>query len=225
MEKNKVEEKEPILIQGLVVDWNLPSKGLLVDWLSKVVEDVRLKEVVELFPKEIFDELETIRRTFYYRVEKLTIPAYSLKLLPVEALPEFQEAVEDTRRRFQELDKKIKAALESEYAKKAMEYYVRVAERRPRVVESISNRFQVFLMPLKIDRVLWNEFLNDYMKEDMERIKQNFTRMKEEFENQLSEIRNSWMKPKNSLKKKEEKFRRLKRKLRRLGAGWLKPST
>ncbi|MFQ6076645.1 MAG: hypothetical protein ACE5Z5_11015 [Candidatus Bathyarchaeia archaeon] len=181
--------EESISLRGLVVDWNLPSKAILVDWLKQTVEEVRVKEVVELFPKEIFDELETIRRTFYYNLEKLTIPAYSLKLLPVEALPKFQGVIKTTRARLQKLDHDIQAALESEYTKKATKYYTQHADRRARLVESISHRFQVFMMPLRLDRILWDEFLSESMQKELERIRERYERERTSLEAQLESIR------------------------------------
>lgn len=182
-------ENEPVLLQGLVVEWTLPSRESLVDWIRSTVEDVRVKEVVELFPKEIFDELESIRRSFYYKVEKLCIPAYSLKILPIEALPKFQEAVEEVRKALKGLDEKIKAAMKDEYTKKAVSYFVQKAEAKPRMVEGISGRFNVSMMPLRVDRLVWTEFLNDTLKKDLDRLNQIYQEEKARLFDELSQIR------------------------------------
>jgi len=182
------EKDEAITLQGFVVDWNLPSKAVLVDWLRQEVDEVRLKEVVELFPKEVFDELETIRRTFYYQLEKLTIPAYSLKLLPVDALPKFQEVIETTRKRLERLDEKIQEALRSDYHRKATEFYARRAERRARVIDRISGRFNVFMMPLRLDRVLWDEFLSESMKRELDRIRERYEHERSTLQGKLEAI-------------------------------------
>ncbi len=184
-----MEREEAFIMKGLVVEWTLPSKATLVDWISEVVEDVRVKEVVELFPKEIFVALENIRRVFYYKVEKLTVPAYSLKILPAEALPRFQEAVEETRKALEKLDAQIQDALKSEYTQKAISYYLRKAEAKPRIVESLSKRFQVFMIPLKIDRVLWTEFLDETMRAEMERARGAYMEEKRKLEEELANIR------------------------------------
>jgi len=181
--------EESIALRGLVVDWNLPSKAILVDWLKQEIDEVRLKEVVELFPKEIFDELETIRRTFYYNLEKLTIPAYSLKLLPVDGLPKFQQVIEATRKRLEKLDEKIQEALASEYTKRATEFYQKRADRRARLIERISHRFQIFMMPLRLDRVLWDEFLSESMKRELDRIHKSYERERASLQDQLKAIR------------------------------------
>ncbi|MEM2779230.1 MAG: hypothetical protein QXH00_11135 [Candidatus Jordarchaeales archaeon] len=189
LEKESERKVEPFIMQGLVVEWSLPSKSSLVDWISETVEDVRVKEVVELFPKEIFDELENIRRTFYYRVEKLTIPAYSLKILPAEALPKFKEVVEETRAALVRLDEKIKEALKSEYTQKAVSYFTRKAEGKPRLVEGVSGRFNIFMMPLRVDRVLWDEFLNETMRREMERAREAYISEKARLEDELKAVK------------------------------------
>lgn len=184
-----VSPEESIALRGLVVDWNLPSKAILVDWLKQTVDEVRLKEVVELFPKEVFDELEAIRRTFYYNLEKLTIPAYSLKLLPVDALPKFQKVIENTRNRLEKLDQEIQAALGSEYHKRATDFYAKRAERRARIIERISHRFEVFMMPLRLDRILWDEFLDESMQKELERIHERYERERKSLQEQQGSIR------------------------------------
>lgn len=180
---------EPFIMHGLVVQWSLPSRSTLVDWISETVEGVRVKEVVELFPKDVFDDLENIRRTFYYRVEKLTIPAYSLRILPAEALPKFQEVVEETRAALKRLDERIAEALKSDYTQKAVGYFMRKAEAKPRIVEGVSGRFNVLMMPLRIDRVLWDEFLNETMKRELERAKTTYEAERARLEEMLASVR------------------------------------
>jgi hypothetical protein len=188
-EKRIVESDEQIILSGLVVDWTLPSRSALVDWISQNVEDVRVKELVELFPKEVFDELENLRRIFYYRLQDLTIPAFGLRILPMSSLPKFQKVVELTKQALEQLDEKIREALKSEYTQKAIEYYIRMAESKPRLVDGISKRFTVALIPLRIDKLFWDEFLNEQMQREMARIREQYDKEKKKLEEQLDSIR------------------------------------
>jgi len=183
------EEREAVVIRGLIVDVNLPSRDVLTDWTRFMDEDVRLKEVVELFPEEIYKTLESIRRGFYYHLERLTIPAYTLKVLPFSSLPAFQRIVEETRARFNKLDEMIIRSLESAYTKRAVEYFKTKWESKPRLTSRVSNRFRVSLIPLKLDRILWDEFLNETMKKELERIRRSYETRKQILEKKLSNVK------------------------------------
>jgi len=180
--KPEEEEKEAITISGLVVDWDLPSRSLLMDWFRRGVEEVRVKEVVELFPEEVCARLETARRWFYAEVEKLTVQAYSLHILPLSRLAEFQEVVEKMRRRLREVDEMMKLALEDAYTRRAVDYFTKEGQRKPRIVESVSGRFHVKMMPLKIDRRAWEELLEGQLKEELRRLEEHYAKRMEELE-------------------------------------------
>lgn len=191
-------EEEVITLSGLVVDWDIPSRSALMDWFRRGVEDVRVKEVVELFPEEVCARLETARRWFYSEVEKLTIQAYSLHILPLSRLAEFQDTVERMRRRLREVDAMMKQALDDAYTKRAVEYFLREGQRKPRIVESVSERFRVTLMPLRIDRQAWLEQLDGQLKEELRRLEEYYAKRMEELEDEYRRRREM----------SEEQFRR-----------------
>lgn len=192
-EESKVDEEEQsIPLQGIVVDWQLPSKASLQDWLRKETEDdIRIREIVELLPKEVFQELEATRRNFYRNAERIIIRAYSLKLLPTEALPDFQELIEKTKKRLEALDVKIKKAIESEYHKKAVKYFEAVSRDTARRMGSVSGRMYVVMLPLRIDSILWDTFLTDEMKKEQDRQDKQFEKRQTQLNKRLTDIVNS----------------------------------
>lgn len=198
------EDNEKIIsLRGMVVDYSMPSRAVLVDWLKKEINDVRLKEVVELFPKEIFNELETIRRQFYYRMEVLTVPAYSLKILPMDALPKFQKVIQQTKKRFEKLDEEIKKALKDRYTKKAIDYYQDHGSKA-RIVSSISHRFSVLMMPFRIDALIWQEFLDESLQRQLDAIHKRYENRKKDLENNLEKIQGQLDETKKDLERSSD---------------------
>jgi len=191
-------------MKGLVVDWQMPSRALFQDWLRlENGSDVRIREVVELLPEEIFRELDTIRRTFYKRVERLVIHAYSLKLLPIEDLPKLKAAIEHARKRLKQLDRQIKQATKTEYFKKATEYYRQTANKDPRRIFTTEGRFTVLMMPLQINALVWEQFLTDEMKQKRAALRARYRQEKKQLENQLGDIKQSLASARNDLERAE----------------------
>jgi len=191
MTNEKSEESQQdqfVSLNGFVVDYSLPSRTVLVDWIRKEVDEVRLKEVVELFPKEIFDELEAIRRLFYYKLVALTVPAYTLKILPFDALAKFQGAIEQAKKRLKALDVMIVKAIETTYSKKARSYYQEAGNGKPRIVNNISHRFTVSVMPLQIDRFVWREFLDESLEKQLDAIHRKYDARKQELKEEIEGI-------------------------------------
>lgn len=173
-DKEASEEEAVIPLKGLVVNWSLPSRATLQDWLRLDHPEIRIREVVELFPEEVFKELDTIRRGFYRAVERLIVPAYTLKLLPIDSLPKLHDAIDKTRVRLKGLDVMIEEAAKSEYFAKAKKYYEETAGQSPRITSEVAGRFSVMMIPLRLDPIVWDEFLTEEMKVQQERMDRRF---------------------------------------------------
>jgi len=182
------DQSEAMILKGLVVNWTLPSKATLQDWLKQDNPDIRIREIVELFPEEIFKDLEAIRRGFYRHVQMLVLPAYSLKLLPFDSLPKIQITIENTRENLKVLDKKIEEALNSDYYKKASQYYKNTSGLNPKSVSNLSERFTVMMIPLRLDSFVWEDFLTEEMEKQKKRITEVYNRDKAVLESSLLSI-------------------------------------
>jgi len=182
--------EEPVILKGLVVDWSLPSKAALQDWLGRETQEgVRVREVVELLPIEVFQELDALRRSFDRRAEDIIVRAYSLKILPLKDLPEFQALIDSTRERLGKLDIMIEEALKSRYTALAAKYYEETADRTPKKVGKVSGRFGVLMMPLRIDPLVWDEYLSEELKAQVEKAEADYKAAKETLDSQLGEVR------------------------------------
>lgn len=188
---DKIDEDEAnVVLKGFVLSWSIPSRAYLQDWLRlETEEEVRVREVVELFPEDIFRELAAIRRNFYKVAEGLVLPAYGIKLLPTEGLPKLKELIAKTSKRLQELDTRIEEALKSDYHEKAVDYYTETAEASPKKVSKISGRFGVSMIPLRIDAFTWDTFLTDEMKRQLDSIDYEYKRRREINEQSMAEMR------------------------------------
>lgn len=203
-EKAKEQEREVMILKGLVVDWTLPSHATLQDWLRQDNPEIRIREVVDLFPEEIFRELETTRRGFYRQVHRHIIPAYSLKLLPFEDLPKIQKAIEETREKLATLDNMIEDAMNSKYHKRASEYYKNTSGLNPKAVSNLSNRFFVTMIPLRLDAYAWDELLTDEMKDQKKRLMARYERERSDLQGKLKDIRKKIQDAKEILNVKKE---------------------
>jgi hypothetical protein len=181
-----------IPLKGLVVDWKLPSRALFREWVN--VEDntidINYSEVIETFPQDIFRELETIRRTFYKRVHPIIMYAYTLKLLSVDDLPKFHDAVEATRKRLEQFDKTVEHATNSDYYKAARQYLNEKHGRGPKIIINTSKRFSVMLMPFRLDSLVWDQFLTDEMKAKKAALSAQFRQSKKQLTEALAKIEN-----------------------------------
>jgi len=186
--KKESKEPESMIMKGMVINWNLPSKATLQDWLRVDNPEIRIREIVELFPEEIFRDLEAIRRDFYRKVMRLVLPAYGLKLLPFEDLPKVKDAIEHTKKSLIELDKKIKKALKSDYYEKATNYYHEVAGQKPREFRGLAHRFTTMMMPLRLDPFVWDEFLSNELQKQKDRLKQRYQTQRISLDKNLERI-------------------------------------
>lgn len=197
-------------LSGLVVEFDLPSKAALEDWLRREEGGLRLREVVELYPREIFKELEAIRRYFYLKLGEITVPCYSLRLLPMSNVEALRQLVERTRRELEELDRKIEGAVEDAYTRRAVEYFM-AKGKRPRLGPQLASRFSVSLMPLRISRSAWEELLDSQLREELARMEEEARRRREALEGKVKEV--EW-----ELRNSEERLRQLEERERQLKA-------
>jgi hypothetical protein len=179
---------QSIPLKGLVVEFNLPSRALFHDWVRReTTSEVRVSEIVELLPENIFRELDTIRRQFYKRVEPLIISAYTLKLLPVKDLPKLRAAVVHTRKRLKTLDRAIIKATKTDYFKKATQYYREQSNKDPKTAFLTEGRFRVSMIPLRLNALAWDTFLTDELKQKRAALSARYRKEKKRLANQLDD--------------------------------------
>lgn len=196
---------ESMITRGLVVNCSLPSRSILQDGIRKQEGEVRYAEIIDLFPQEIFTELETIRRFFYRKLEGMVLPAYSIKLLPFDELPKFKQVIEKTKAALIVLDAKVEAALQSAYHKKATKFFKKTSNgHKPRTFTELSKRMQVSMMPLRLDPFVWQQFLTEEMQNQEARIKARYTAQKERLDADLKQTREAYRTALKDLQKANE---------------------
>jgi hypothetical protein len=159
-----MEKRAPVLVQGFIIDKNLPSPALVQEDIVEMFKGLPIMHTIPTLPKELRIRLVLLRQRWHRRIDPLTIRlAYNTYLLPAEKVPEFQMVKREMREEYETLEKEI-----AEYLMKHTDFSELVAEAgraygkeiQPRLPR-IADRFYANLIPLSLSP----EFFEDYLEE------------------------------------------------------------
>ncbi|MEM1690088.1 MAG: hypothetical protein QXF05_00770, partial [Thermofilaceae archaeon] len=206
------QEVKVIPVRGFLLSSNLPSTALLDAHLPEIFKDSRVgTKIVQFVRGWFYNRLKSLSRDFYTRV----LPEYAYStpfgyIIPAHRVGEFQRAVEEMRRKYEEYERALKdfllhgklpdyrdprAKIDVEYVNLVKEYleqhgYDEAFEKRVHSL-NIADRFRVFLIPFALDENalpllydLLDENVKKEVEEHMRKVKEEMTK---EVEEQLRE--------------------------------------
>lgn len=206
------QEVKVIPVRGFLISSNLPSTALLDAHLPEIFKDSRVgTKIVQFVRGWFYNRLKSLSRDFYTRL----LPEYAYStpfgyIVPAHRVGEFQRAVEEMRRKYEEYERALKdfllhgklpdyrdprAKIDMEYVKLVKEYleqhgYDEAFEKRVHSL-NIADRFRVFLIPFALDENalpllydLLDENVKKEVEEHMRKVKEEMTK---EVEEQLRE--------------------------------------
>ena len=184
---------EDILIQGVTVDFKLPSGGQLI--IHGFRENGEIKENVFIFaaPSHYSNSFKNARRKFYRSLQRNAFVlgkgqgGRNLYLIPFENIESFMDVVDELREEFRDLEAEINAYLTEETTQEEKEYLTKVREYLEKesgvyakdLNFKVSLNLKVSLLPLRIDSNTFMNFANDQIREKM---KNSLKLLEEEFQ-------------------------------------------
>jgi len=218
-------KKTPIIIKGFLVISRLPSKALLNAALPEIFRNIKIgKKEVRLVMGYFYNKLGTLSRKFYTQI----LPEHAVNagfgyIVPKERVSAFLRDVDLLKKEYEEFERQLKdfllygrvppevrankrAKVYEEYLDIVMEYLKKhgAEENVREKIEGlrIADRVRVNLLPFSIDYSIVEEFVDEQVKE----------RVNREIEKLSSEIVEA------ARKRIEERVKRLLERVEKLGA-------
>lgn len=177
---------QKVLVQGVTVDFTLPSEGKLHIHGVRTIEGKQFKEDIgiTIAPETYKTRFKNERRKFYRRLSEVSFILgkgeghRNLYLIPLENVPEFLKTVEEVKEDFQEIQEEINAYLAKQTTDEEQEYLESVHEyvrQHSDVFQGVNFDYEVFLnfdvslMPLRIDTATFKEIAADQVTQEMEK--------------------------------------------------------
>lgn len=172
---------DDILVQGVTIDFQVPSGGQLT--IHGVRGEGDIKENVFIFaaPSSYRNAFNNKRRKFYIALNRYGFVlgkgqgTRNLYLIPMGNVVPFMETVKELQAEYEDLEKDINDYLNGRCQEEEREYLEKVRayiEKQTGVFEKklsleVSLKFEVSLMPLQIDSNTFMRFADDQVREKM----------------------------------------------------------
>jgi len=172
---------DDILVQGVTIDFQIPSEGQLR--IHGIRGEGDIKENVFIFaaPSSYSNAFKNKRRKFYNAIHKYGFVlgkgqgSRNLYLIPLRNVTEFMEKVKELETEFEDLQKDINDYLKGRCIEEEREYLEKVRayiEKETGIFHKnldfeVSLNFKVSLMPLQINSDTFMRFADDQVRQKM----------------------------------------------------------
>jgi len=188
--------EQKILVQGVTLDFSLPSEGRFrVNGVRKV-EGREIKEDVGIFttPTRFRNKFKNLRRKFYKLLAECAFILgkgegnRNFYLIPLQNVQRFLDGVREIEEEFKELEDEINRYFNQQTTDEERKFLQNVQEyieEQEKVFHSTSLfslrahlNFDISLMPLRIDTATFMDIATDQVKQEMDRA---LKQLKDEF--------------------------------------------
>lgn len=181
-----VQKQEPVIIKGFLVLSSLPSKSLLNTILPKTYRDEEIgKEVIRVIRGYFYNKLGSLSNKFYKILKKHGVWAGFGYIIPSSSVAQFMDEIDDLKNDYRKYEEELRnfllygeipndidsrAKLYPDYLETVKEY-LRERGISEIQVPNVCDRVRINLLPIRIDREIIEEYIDERVSEEIEKTK------------------------------------------------------